>query len=247
MNMTSLPCPNDTEAKPFGSSLLVLRLGKRSSILLVALNNPRKKNSFSDAQYEDLIRILGSAEKEDSIDAIVLTGYGNYFTSGADIKSFFGLADYLEEDETVGAILKTPAALFMTAMIDFQKVLVAAVNGPAVGIGVTLLPHCDLVYCTDNSTFWTPFSRIAIVPEFSSSQTFVEAMGVARANNLLLMGKKIDADQAFADKLVTEIVRACDQSGNPFAVRSIGYQVSNDLDNQLLSLTHGDKTAKVRS
>lgn len=242
--MSSLPRPNDVEVKPFGNSLLVLRLGKRSSIVLVALNNPRKKNSFSDEQYEDLIQILESAENEDSIDAMVLTGSGNYFTSGADIGGFFGLADYLEENETEGAILKTAAARFMTAMIDFRKVLVAAVNGPAIGIGVTLLPHCDLVYCTDNSTFWTPFSRIAIVPEFSSSQTFVEAMGVARANNLLLMGKQIDASQAVSDKLVTEIVKNCDQSGNPFTLQSIGYQVCNDLDNQLLSLTHGDRTAK---
>ena len=68
----------------------------------------------------------------------MISGQGKYFKSGAEIGSFFGLADYLEEDETQGAILKTPAARFMTAMIDFEKVLVAAMNGPAIGIGVTL-------------------------------------------------------------------------------------------------------------
>jgi enoyl-CoA hydratase/carnithine racemase len=245
--MYSLPHKDDIEGKLFGSTLLAKRLGKRCSILGIALNNPSKKNSFTDLQYEDLIRLLALAGKEDSIDAIVLTGSSHYFTSGADIGSFFGLIDYLEEDKTQGAILKTPAARFMTAMIDFEKVLVAAVNGPAIGIGVTLLPHCDLVYCTENATFWTPFSRIAIVPEFSSSVTFVEAMGVARANNLLLMGKQINANEALSDKLVTEIVRNCIQNGNPFDERSIGYKVCNDLDNQLLSLTHGDKTAKVRN
>jgi len=245
--MYSLPHIDDIEGKLFGSTLLLLRLGKRCSILGVALNNPKKKNSFTDLQYEDLIRLLALAGKEDSIDALVITGSSNYFTSGADIGSFFGLIDYLEEDKTQGAILKTPAARFMTAMIDFEKVLVAAVNGPAIGIGVTLLPHCDLVYCTENSTFWTPFSRIAIVPEFSSSVTFVEAMGMARANNLLLMGKQINANEALSDKLVTEIVRNCVQTGNPFDEQSIGYKVCNDLDNQLLSLTHGDKTAKVRN
>jgi len=239
-----LPHKDDIEGKSFGSTLKATRLGKRCSILGVALHNPKKKNSFTDLQYEDLIRILALAGKEDSIDAIVISGQGKYFTSGADIGSFFGLADYLEEDETQGAILKTPAARFMTAMIDFEKVLVAAVNGPAIGIGVTLLPHCDLVYCTENSTFWTPFSRIAIVPEFSSSVLFVEAMGLARANNLLLMGKQINANEAVSDRLVTEIVRNCDQSGDCFDEQSIGYKVCNDLDNQLLSLAHADKTAK---
>jgi hypothetical protein len=154
------------------------------------------------------------------------------------------LADYVEESKE-GDILKTPSARFMFAVIFFRKMLVAAVNGPAVGIGVTLLPHCDLVYCTENATFWTPFTRIAIVPEFCSSLTFVAAMGLPRANELLLMGKKIDAERATSDKLVSGIIKNCSRGGDAFASDSIGVRVSCDIDDYLLSLPHGEKTAKV--
>jgi Enoyl-CoA hydratase/carnithine racemase len=242
--MASFPSLVDKDVKKFGNNLLVQRLGIRSSVLLVALDNPRTKNAFDDDQYEDLIQLLDIVANDETIDAIVLTGVGDYFTSGADINSFFAIADYVEESEE-GDILKTPSARFMFAIISFPKMLVAAVNGPAVGIGVTLLPHCDLVYCTESATFWTPFTRIAIVPEFCSSLTFVTAMGLPRANELLLMGKKIDAERAISDKLVSGIIKDCCRSGDAFAVDSIGRRVSCDIDNCLLSLPHGEKTAKV--
>lgn len=243
-NMTSLPSLGNNEIKEFGAKLLVKRLGTKSSILLVALNNPSTKNAFSTDQYDDLIRLLDIVTNDDTIDAVVLTGVGEYFTSGADINSFFELADYVEENEEEGDILKTASPRFMLALISFPKMIVAAVNGPAVGIGVTLLPHCDLVYCTENATFWTPFTRVAIVPEFCSSLTFVAAMGLPRANELLLMGKKIDAKQAVSDKLVSGIIRDCCKSGNPFADNSIGVRICCDIDSNLLSLSHGEKTAK---
>jgi peroxisomal 3,2-trans-enoyl-CoA isomerase len=242
--MTSLPSPIDKNIKNFGTKVLVQRLGTRLSILLVALNNPSTKNAFDNDQYEDLIRLLDLVANDDTVDAIVLTGVGDYFTSGADINSFFAIADYVEESK-VGDILKTPSARFMFSVISFPKMLVAAVNGPAVGIGVTLLPHCDLVYCTENATFWTPFTRIAIVPEFCSSLTFVATMGLPRANELLLMGKKINAERAYSDKLVSGIIKDCGQSGDAFADDSIGVRVSCDIDDCLLSLSHGEKTAKV--
>lgn len=241
--MSSLPLPIDKGIKKFGTKLSIQRHGGRSSILLVALNNPRTKNAFDDDQYEDLIGLLDISTNDETVDAIVLTGVGDYFTSGADINSFFALADYVEESKE-GDILKTPSARFMFAIICFPKLLVAAVNGPAVGIGVTLLPHCDLVYCTENATFWTPFTRIAIVPEFCSSLTFVAAMGLPRANELLLMGRKIDAERATSDKLVSDIIKNCNRSGDAFADDSIGVKVSCDIDDRLLSLPHGEKTAK---
>lgn len=189
--------------------------------------------------------MLHSVENNDSIDAVVITGTGDYFTSGADIGSFFALADYIEEHEESGVILQTNSPKFMMTVINFSKMLVTAVNGPAVGIGVTLLPHCDMVYATEDSSYWTPFSRIAIVPEFSSSITFVENMGVMRANQMLCMGEKINANQALECKLLTGIMEGCDKSGDPFVDESIGVKVCKKINDQLLSLPHGGKTARV--
>ncbi len=137
----------------------------------------------------------------------------------------------------------------MMALLAFEKVFVAAVNGPAVGIGVTLLMHCDLVYCTNTATFWVPFTRIALVPEFCSSVTFVEAMGMSHANELLLLGKKIDSERAVLDRIVSGIVDVTDTTSkdnlNAFASGSIGSKVCQDLDERLFQLCHGDKSAKI--
>ena len=92
--------------------------------------------------------------------------------------------------------------------VDAQ--VIAAVNGPAVGIGVTLLPHCDVVYASTTSSFWTPFSRIAVVPEFCSSVTFPAIMGMSRANEMLLLGKQFSATDALACGLVSKLIPPAD-------------------------------------
>lgn len=150
--------------------------------------------------------------------------------------------DFESEKDTIDK----PAGRFMMALIRFTKPFVAAVNGPAVGIGVTLLLHCDLVYCTKEATFWVPFTRIALVPEFCSSVTFVEACGLVRANELLLLGKKIDAKRAVENRIVCDVVEGAGAGiGDPFAADSIGMKVCRDLDERLFKLCHGDETASI--
>lgn len=232
-----------TSIVKYGRTLLTKRMGHTNSILLTSLNRPRVKNAFNDEQYMDLVNLLHSAQKDDSIHAIVLTGTGNYFSSGADLSDM----DFESEKN----MIDKPAGLFMMALLSFPKVFVAAVNGPAVGIGVTLLMHCDLVYCTPNSTFWVPFTRIALVPEFCSSVTFVESSGLGRANELLLLGKRIDAKRAVNDRIVCDIIPDCDViggdggGGDAFAVDSIGSKVCHDLDERLFQICHGDKTSAI--
>ena len=129
------------------------------------------------------------------------------------------------------------------------KLVCAAVNGPAVGIGVTLLLHCDLCYCTNEATFWVPFTRIALVPEFCSSETFVQTMGLSNANELLLLGKKIDAATAVKNHICSEIIpcsSSSDLSGDdPFHGESIGSKLCLEVDERLFSLPHSDDTCKV--
>ena len=134
----------------------------------------------------------------------------------------------------------------MMTLLSFPKVICCAINGPAVGIGVTLLPHCDLVYCTSNSTFWVPFTRIALVPEFASSVTFVEAMGLVCANEMLLLGEKIDAEKAVLNKLCIRIIDDCKQDcEDAFCQDSIGWRVCQEIDEKLFSLPNSENTAKV--
>ncbi|CAI5951493.1 unnamed protein product [Closterium sp. NIES-64] len=99
----------------------------------------------------------------------------------------------------------SPVGQFMRGVLRFSKILVAAVNGPAIGIGVTLLPHCDLVFAADSATFWVPFLRIALVPEFGSSVTLPQLLGRPLANDLLLTSRVLTADEACRNGLVSRV------------------------------------------
>lgn len=243
MTTVSLPPPSSTAAVPFGrGNVRVARRGHEASILLVALSRPRVKNAFSDDLYLDLVDVLQRVAADDSLSALVLTGDGEYFSSGADLKGNF----MPEEDGGSRDTLNKPAGRFMMELLSFPKLAAVAVNGPAVGIGVTLTLHFDLCFCTPQATFWAPFTRLALVPEFCSSTTFVETMGLAKANALLLLGEKIDADTALQWNLCSRVVKGCDASGDPFHSSSLGSYMSNEIDERLLSLPRGHQTALVR-
>ena len=139
-------------------------LGNKDQNLYIGvmkMNAPRRKNSFNPGMYRGLLDALTQFENDPDVPCVVITGTGDTFTSGAD----------LQEATTLNLVRE-----FMIRVIEYPKVLVAAVNGLAIGIGTTLLPHCDLVYASDNAAFWTPFTRIAIIPEFCSSYTFPKVM-----------------------------------------------------------------------
>lgn len=232
-----LPSVHDSKIVSFGTTLRVKRVGSQMSIILVALHRPQVKNAFNDDQYRDLTNLLIAVERDKSSHAIVLTGTGSYFSSGADLTSFDLESEAKTQDK--------PSGIFMVQLIHFPKLFCAAVNGPAIGIGVTLLMHCDLVYCTQGATFWTPFTRIALVPEFCSSVLFPERMGLTNANEMLLMGRQIDAEQALRYNIISRIIRDCGTPNDPFSKDSIASFTCRYIDTQLLSLCHGDKTSRI--
>jgi enoyl-CoA hydratase/carnithine racemase len=191
------------------------------------------------AVYEGLISIMDLTERDPTLSAIVLTGTGPYFSSGAD------LTNGNFQPETTGRMTRSkPAGRFMLALIRFPKILAAAVNGPAVGIAVTLLMHCDLVHCSEKATLWAPFTRLALVPELCSSRTFIESHGLSKANELLLLGKKIDARKAMEWNICSQVVADKDGSDDPFSPTSLASRMCNEIDRKLLSLPLGDKTAE---
>jgi enoyl-CoA hydratase/carnithine racemase len=234
---TTMTVPiGSTPVKFARGNLLVCRCCQR--ILLVAFSRP-PVNAFDDHLYEDLIDLFQYASTDPTVSAIVLTGDGLYFSAGADVKQF----NMESSSNKNGQMLHTPAGRFMMALLSFPKILGAAVQGPAVGIGVTLLMHCDLVHCSENATFWVPFTRLALVPELCSSFTFTETMGLSKANELLLLGEKIDAKKAVEWNICSKVVSDCDMSGDPFHPQSLASLLCNTIDERLLSLPHGPKTA----
>ena len=248
----------DQQLKVQSSSRGTLRFSRRGhkgSILLVALHRPHVKNAINDDCYLDLADLLHETAQDSSISALVLTGTGSYFSSGADLADQSLSVKSSSSSSSRGRnSLQRPVGRFMFQLLSYPKLLAAAVNGPAVGIGVTLLLHCDLVWCSETATFWTPFSRIALVPELCSSVTFLQRMGLAKANELLLLGNKIDATTALQWNLCSRIIPSSSSQGvssdDPFhppdqPLPSLAMHLVNEIDEKLLSLPFGHETAQL--
>lgn len=192
-------------------------------------------NAFNDDMYEDLIDLMNETAADATIGALVLTGSGPYFSSGADLKD----ANFKPEAGGRRTEQK-PAGRFMMALINYPKVIAAAVQGPAVGIAVTLLMHCDIVHSAPTATYWAPFTRLALVPELCSSVTFRESMGLSKANELLLLGRKIDAETAMAWNICSSI---SPENGESVGNTGVAARLCTLLDENLLALPLGSRTA----
>ncbi|XP_034365925.1 enoyl-CoA delta isomerase 2 isoform X1 [Arvicanthis niloticus] len=170
-------------------------------ITKITFNRPTKKNAITFQMYQDIILALKNASTDNTVIA-VFTGTGDYYCSGNDLTNFTSATGGIEEAASKGAVVLRE---FVNSFIDFPKPLVAVVNGPAVGISVTLLGLFDAVYASDRATFHTPFSHLGQSPEACSSYTFPKMMGSAKAAEMLLFGKKLTAREAWAQGLVTEV------------------------------------------
>jgi enoyl-CoA hydratase/carnithine racemase len=222
------------------------RHGLEARMLIAAIKRPRFRNAINDDVYEDLIDVMEYTVNDPTIGGLVLTGSGTFFTSGADLRETFDKQIGVDNAVVSGCPFRSrPAGRFMIALLEYPKLLAAAVNGPAVGIGTTLLFHCDLVYASDTATFWAPFTRLALVPEFCSSITFPRTMGLAKANELLLLGKEIDARTAVEWNICSRVVTVGDGdcATNPFHPKSLASIIANDVESKLLTLPSGMQTS----
>ncbi|XP_072267867.1 enoyl-CoA delta isomerase 2-like [Pyxicephalus adspersus] len=174
----------------------------RDNITTIVMKRPEKKNALSIETFIELSEALEEAAKDNSV-LTVLTGYGDYFTSGNDLnnalRKFTGNLDDMVK-ESINTV-----RIMVYKFIDFPKPLVAMVNGPAIGIGTTILGLCDLVYASDKATFNTPFSKLGQHPEACSSYTFPRIMGLSKATEVLLFNKTLTAREACNVGLVTEV------------------------------------------
>ncbi|MBB2494752.1 enoyl-CoA hydratase [Aquipseudomonas ullengensis] len=156
-------------------------------LLTLRLNRPDKMNALTRAMYSQMAEALDAVNADSSVRVVLITGGAECFTSGNDV------ADFLEVPPTT---LDSPVFHFMRALFDFSKPVVAAVSGPAVGIGTTLLLHCDLVYVSHDAKLKMPFVNLGLCPEFGSSLILPRLLGQAKAAELLLLGESFNGEQA---------------------------------------------------
>lgn len=166
-------------------------------VLTITFNREARKNSLNRAMYSQLAEIFRSAANDKQVRVAVLQGAENIFTAGNDI------ADFLEHPPTQ---IDAPVFQFMFAMAEFPKPIIAAVCGPAVGIGTTLLMHCEMVLAGDNAAFAMPFINLGVCPENASSLLAPQIFGYQRAAELLLLGEPFNADTALEIGLVNKIL-----------------------------------------
>ena len=177
-----------------GADILVLT---EDGIATLTLNRLARKNSITSAMYGALADALAQAESDAAVRVVVLQGHETIFSAGNDI------GDFLDKPP---AGTDAPVFRFLRAIATFTKPLVAAVCGPAVGVGTTLLFHCDLVYAGDNAAFSMPFVNLGICPEAASSLLVPQMMGYHRAAEALLLGEPFLAEAALEVGLVNRIV-----------------------------------------
>ena len=166
-------------------------------VITITFNRVQRKNSVTAAMYAALAEALSAAAQDPAVRVAVIQGHETVFCAGNDI------ADFLEQPPKSA---DAPVFRFLNAISTFPKPLVAAVCGPAVGIGTTLLLHCDLVYAGDNAMFSMPFVNLGICPEAASSYLVPRLMGHARAAETLLLGEPFSAESAMEWGLVNRIV-----------------------------------------
>src|SRR4029079_9472923 len=167
------------------------------SILRVQMNRPAKRNAMTSSMYAALADIFNNAADDDGVRVVLWHGAGDSFSAGNDVE------DFLKNPPGPG---ESPQSRLMNALIDFDKPLIAAVHGAAIGGGTTMLTHCDFVYAGVSAKFQMPFINLALVPEFGSSCSVPARIGHIRAAELILLGLPFDDHRAADLGFVTQVM-----------------------------------------
>jgi enoyl-CoA hydratase/carnithine racemase len=170
---------------------------RSGSVLDILLNRPAKKNAMTSSMYITIANLLDEAAKDDSVRVVLWHGAGDSFSAGNDLE------DFMKNPPGPG---ESPQARLIRALINFEKPIVAAVHGAAIGGGTTMLTHCDFVYAGESAKFQMPFVNLGVVPEFGSSCSVPMRIGHLRAAELILLGSLFDARRAAELGLVTRVV-----------------------------------------
>ncbi len=203
-----------------------------SGTAVIRLNRPDKKNALSLGMYQKLNDYLDAALNDTQITSVIFAGHEDFFTTGNDIQDFVSVKN--QEDFT-------DVTDFLFKIANYPKPLIAAVNGLCVGIGTTLLLHCDLVYAGKEANFHMPFSQLGLTPEAGASYLLPALMGHRKASQYLLLGEPFNAKTALELGMINEIVEK--QDVLPLALKKAGILTRYSAEGiratkQLLKKTH---------
>jgi len=183
-----------------------IEVAREGAVMSAAFARPQKKNATTGAMYEALIEAFEAAERDPDVGALVLSGKGGVFTAGNDIADFLAVAARGTGD--------FPAWRFVSKLAEFEKPLIAAIDGLAIGVGTTLCFHCDLVYAAPAARFQMPFVNLGLVPEAGSSLLAPQRFGRAKAAEFLLLAEPFGADEALKLGLVNAVLPQAELMGH---------------------------------
>ena len=176
-----------------------IRTGTLNGVATIEIARPEKKNAITQAMYQQMADAINAAAADASVRAVLITGQPGIFTSGNDIEDFM---------QRPPGDAESPAFVFMRALIGCDKPVIAAVTGAAIGIGTTMLLHCDFVYVSDEARLAMPFVSLGLVPEFGSSLVVGQLMGNVRAAEKLLLGDPFTGAEAVEVGIATAVLPA---------------------------------------
>ena len=176
----------------------------------IRMNRPEKKNALTLAMYEAMAGAIEDAGKTDGVKCLIIAGAPDVFCAGNDLNDFIVMAR--------SGALGAPIVRFLHTLARCEKPIVAAVSGAAVGVGTTMLLHCDQVIASDSAVLLTPFVSLGLLPEAGSSLIAPRLMGHTRAFSLLVMGKPLTADEARSAGIINTVVPAAELDGQALAV-----------------------------
>ncbi|MDP2214383.1 enoyl-CoA hydratase-related protein [Phenylobacterium sp.] len=171
-------------------------------VLTLTLNRPEKKNALTRDMYQALGDAIDGAEFDRDVRCVLIQAQGDMFTAGNDLSDFAAV----NAGEAPANEARRGGNPLLAALARAKTPLVAAVNGRAVGVGVTMLLHCDLVYLSEDALLTTPFVNLALVPEAASSLTLPDRIGHARAFSMFVLGEAVDAQKALAWGIANEVL-----------------------------------------
>ncbi|XP_078039349.1 enoyl-CoA delta isomerase 3, peroxisomal [Augochlora pura] len=175
-----------------------------NKILTIKLNRPKKRNCITIPMYNKLSQLLHNSIQDSNVQVVVLTGTGDFFSAGND---FFSIMSNYNENSPSAEEAISNYTNFIEVLITYPKLLIAIVNGPAIGIATTILPLFDMVYCSDKAYFHTPFSTVGVTAEGCSTYTFPKILGHSKAGDMLYLGYKMNALEAKQYGFVSEVYK----------------------------------------
>jgi enoyl-CoA hydratase/carnithine racemase len=214
-----------------------------NGVYTIEIARPEKKNALTGAMYTAMAEALDAARADGAVRSVLITGQPGIFTSGNDLEDFM---------KRSGSVQDSPARVFMNALIGCDKPVVAAVTGAAIGIGTTMLLHCDFVYVSDEARLSMPFVSLGLVPEFASSRLVPQLMGQRRAAEKLMLGDPFTGADAVECGIATGVLPAAEVAPHarrvaerfntlpPGAVRATKRLMRGPLTEQLFKTIDGE-------